>query len=241
MKETGARSIVTSTWETLSTDINKQSSTTQLLWTTSPSFEEDKTDTNTHFVFSSSDIQSSTSSAESMTDSRTHLSEMPSNDIQSIVSTEDTSLFLFATPSIHIQSTVSSTEIMKETGARSIVTSTWETLSTDMNKQSSTTQLLWTTSSIYHSRACKCPCSKVQAQAKYHNMTEEKLQSIIHETMKDLDIPKKNLSSSIRKRTSAKDDRPASTGIGYLGITILAVVFGCIIMSDLANLYRVQG
>ncbi|KAJ8297574.1 hypothetical protein KUTeg_024105, partial [Tegillarca granosa] len=66
-----------------------------------------------------------------------------------------------------------------------------------------------TTTQASTSRMCGCPCSKTG-----------------------------NLSSSIRKKTSAKDDRPSSTGIGSVGIVFFVIVFGGLILSDVTALYQ---
>ena len=44
------------------------------------------------------------------------------------------------------------------------------------------------------------------------------------------------LSATIRKKESAPDERKSSTGIGFLGITMMVVVFGSLVLLDLTSL-----
>lgn len=48
--------------------------------------------------------------------------------------------------------------------------------------------------------------------------------------------PKDTLSATVRKKISAPDERKSSTGLGYMGISMLAVVFGGLVLLDLASL-----
>lgn len=70
------------------------------------------------------------------------------------------------------------------------------------------------------------------------NITIEKLAAIVEETKKELAVNKTSLSSFVRKKTSAKDDRPSAAGIGSVGIVMLVFVSVLIIGSDLAFLQQ---
>lgn len=195
------------------------------------------TDTGT---YSSIGTQSTPNVANSMEVTTSYSIAISSSEIQLEESTENTmytSEFLYVTSSIHDQPTVSVTESMTGTGALSFVTSTYDTHSTEI-QQSITSQSIWAPSSIFYPSTCSCPCSKVQAHAKYQNLTEEKLESIIQEIKKELLVPKTNLSSLRRKKTSARDDRHSSIGIGYIGLVFLIIVFGAFVLSDITSLYR---
>ncbi|CAG2204823.1 unnamed protein product [Mytilus edulis] len=65
--------------------------------------------------------------------------------------------------------------------------------------------------------ACKCPCRRV-GNPRYENVTKEVVQKIKDETEKDLAVQKNLTSTYVRKRKSAKDDRPAAKSIGVFGI-----------------------
>lgn len=88
------------------------------------------------------------------------------------------------------------------------------------------------------SRLCTCPCSKTVVDPKYQNLTKEKIDRIVEEIKKELTVEKGNLSSSIRKKISAKDNRPSSTGIGSVGIVFFVIVFGGLILSDVSAIYQ---
>ena len=49
-------------------------------------------------------------------------------------------------------------------------------------------------------------------------------------------VLQETLSATIRKKESAPDERKSSTGIGYLGITMMVVVFGSLVLLDLTSL-----
>ncbi|XP_070197346.1 uncharacterized protein [Littorina saxatilis] len=56
------------------------------------------------------------------------------------------------------------------------------------------------------------------------------------EVEKELIVPKETLSATVRKKESAPDERKSSTSIGYLGITMMAAVFGGLVLMDLTSL-----
>jgi hypothetical protein len=81
---------------------------------------------------------------------------------------------------------------------------------------------------------CTCPCDKVHPVL---NLTTAELNHKIEELKKELVVNTRTLSSSVRKRTSAKDERPSSAGVGIiLGVGILLFVSALIIVPDIPKL-----
>lgn len=82
---------------------------------------------------------------------------------------------------------------------------------------------------------CMCPCNMVHTPK---NFTDEELTKNIEEMKKKLAVNKEQLSSSIRKKISVKDDRPSAKAVGSVGVVILAVCFGLLIALDYVTLTR---
>ncbi|XP_052087167.1 mucin-3A-like [Mytilus californianus] len=85
--------------------------------------------------------------------------------------------------------------------------------------------------------ACQCPCSSlgIGARQDLSNYTIdellEKLAPQLAKMEKELSIDKSNLSATINKRISAKDERKSSQSIGILGIVfIVSVILGVVII-----------
>lgn len=80
---------------------------------------------------------------------------------------------------------------------------------------------------------CKCPCDRVKNQVIIHDTKELELK--IADLKKDLEIKKSTvLSSQLRKRTSANDDRVSAKTVGaILGPLLIAMILGLIVISDL--------
>ncbi|KAK3746776.1 hypothetical protein RRG08_031305 [Elysia crispata] len=80
---------------------------------------------------------------------------------------------------------------------------------------------------------CLCSCLKDVIPT----TEEERKQYVEEETKKitkELVVPKKNLSSTARKKESATDDRPSAQNVGYMGVTMLCMS-GVIILAMDAN------
>uniref|UniRef100_K1PQ33 Sushi, von Willebrand factor type A, EGF and pentraxin domain-containing protein 1 n=1 Tax=Magallana gigas TaxID=29159 RepID=K1PQ33_MAGGI len=86
-------------------------------------------------------------------------------------------------------------------------------------------------------KRCKCPCERLKSQ---NFITDPQvLQNRIKEMEKELKINEKALSTTVRKKTCAKDERKSAKGIGsVLGIGIIALVVSIIVCSDIPILYR---
>lgn len=74
---------------------------------------------------------------------------------------------------------------------------------------------------------CLCACSMVS------NITMEGLQQKISQIKKNLTVNKTSLSSSLRKKTSASDERQSSAGLGILGMCIIIGTLFALIASDM--------
>ena len=68
----------------------------------------------------------------------------------------------------------------------------------------------------------------------YMFLLQIKIQSI----QKKLAVNVSELSSTIRKLTSAEDSRPSAVGIGVLGITFLVAMFSAIIVIDSSMIFH---
>ena len=68
----------------------------------------------------------------------------------------------------------------------------------------------------------------------------EELRIILKPELTELEnrlrVNKTNLSATIRRLTSAKDDRPVARQIGSIGIVFLVFIIGAIIASDLTSI-----
>jgi hypothetical protein len=61
----------------------------------------------------------------------------------------------------------------------------------------------------------------------------------IEEVKAELEVEKTKLSSTIRQKTSAPDDRKSAQGMGMvLGIGVIIFILSIIILSDIPVLYR---
>jgi len=82
---------------------------------------------------------------------------------------------------------------------------------------------------IFFISGCRCLCL---------NESDSKLKELMTETKRQLTKNKKELSSYIRKKTSAEDNRPIAKAIGIPGGVILVICLLCVIVPDLPLLRR---
>lgn len=68
-----------------------------------------------------------------------------------------------------------------------------------------------------------------------HTLEElrEILKPVLLELQRNLTVDKKRLSSFVRKHNSAKDKRPSSEYIGYVGVIFISIVVGLVIFIDI--------
>ncbi|KAL4218268.1 hypothetical protein ACF0H5_023004 [Mactra antiquata] len=81
---------------------------------------------------------------------------------------------------------------------------------------------------------CICPCGWVHSQ----NYTDEEIQVVVEQIQQKLKVSKEELSSSIRKKTSAPDDRTSAQAVGYVGLVFLVVSLCSIVLLDVGTLVR---
>ncbi|CAG2212637.1 unnamed protein product [Mytilus edulis] len=89
---------------------------------------------------------------------------------------------------------------------------------------------------------CPCLCeyrrkleyweSKLQQNLTIEELMKE-LEPVIRQIQDQLKVNKTELSSTIRKLTSAKDERKSSHTIGYVGALFITVIFGTVFFMDL--------
>ncbi|KAK3602379.1 hypothetical protein CHS0354_011212 [Potamilus streckersoni] len=84
---------------------------------------------------------------------------------------------------------------------------------------------------------CRCPCYLRVNRTEIEK--EMQLKTAIELIRKELKMEKKNLSSTTRKKTSARDERVSAKTMGFtLGVCVLTTVFGTIILWDLKKELR---
>ncbi|XP_061165877.1 mucin-2-like [Saccostrea echinata] len=75
-------------------------------------------------------------------------------------------------------------------------------------------------------------------QTKFINITNTQyIQEAVENITKALYVDKTTISSYVRSKTCAEDDRTSSATVGYFGIVFIAVPFGLIFLLDLHQVY----
>uniref|UniRef100_K1RGH0 Tyrosine-protein kinase ephrin type A/B receptor-like domain-containing protein n=1 Tax=Magallana gigas TaxID=29159 RepID=K1RGH0_MAGGI len=82
---------------------------------------------------------------------------------------------------------------------------------------------------------CMCACNMVHVQKNY---TSSELSKIIEKMKKELMVNKEQLSSTLRKKISVKDNRPSSQSIGSFGVVIIVFVFSLLLAADVMILKK---
>ncbi|VDI16946.1 Hypothetical predicted protein [Mytilus galloprovincialis] len=124
------------------------------------------------------------------------------------------------------------TTINEATTEKHSTTATIETFTSEETTETSipvtTAHNLGTTTD----RSCRCNCKTVKVKVNSTISVELKAE-IAANISKELSVNVETLSSTIRSKTSAKDDRPSSASIGYVGVILLVIVFGGLMILDL--------
>ncbi|CAG2201213.1 unnamed protein product [Mytilus edulis] len=113
--------------------------------------------------------------------------------------------------------------------------STTATIETSTSEETTETSIPVTTAhnlGTTTDRSCRCNCKTVKVKVNYTISVELKAE-IAANISKELSVNVETLSSTIRSKTSAKDDRPSSASIGYVGVILLVIVFGGLMVLDL--------
>lgn len=216
-------------------------------------------------IFTSSSIGSSIGSSSSFTSSSIDSSSIGSSSLgssssgsssgSSLISSQDsnqhsaTSQFISSTSNIESSDLISASTLSSSSQASISPTSTYVAVTStasfsssidDSSNMVSASTTVQTTnpsqdlsSSLEPSFSSKCLC---HCRGPTKSLTEEESKSKMSKLRAELTIPKKDLSSTIRKKTSASDNRVSATGIGMVGVVMMCVVFGGIIILDLGML-----
>ncbi|XP_033755784.1 mucin-22-like [Pecten maximus] len=126
--------------------------------------------------------------------------------------------------------TTATTTAVTTTTAPTTTTTTATAPTTDME----TTAILDTSSVTYAS--CSCVC--VQANTTTSGCAPDDISCIVKAVKKELIIDKLTLSSTIRKKTSANDDRPSAQAIGMVGVVFLVSFALTVFVPDVVTLCR---
>ncbi|XP_071173009.1 netrin receptor UNC5A-like isoform X1 [Mytilus edulis] len=93
-----------------------------------------------------------------------------------------------------------------------------------------------------HCHTKECPVYK-WGHLKELNLTQNDLKDImkdeINEMKNNLTIDSKNISATIRKRISARDDRLSAASVGYVGVALLVIPLVMIIVVDAPRVFAV--
>ncbi|KAJ8319305.1 hypothetical protein KUTeg_004396 [Tegillarca granosa] len=101
-----------------------------------------------------------------------------------------------------------------------------------------TTKVTTGITDITTTEAC-CACSTtLPPLTTPEPMTIQEAEEKAQKLRKELSVDVKTLSSTIRKKVSAKDERPSSQLFGVFGVVFIVVVFGSIIIVDIPNLFK---
>ncbi|XP_060600619.1 uncharacterized protein LOC132754047 [Ruditapes philippinarum] len=121
------------------------------------------------------------------------------------------------------------------------VTAQYFTIEASWQIVESTTSITTLTTTPAPTDECECECwlyNLLYGDSPYNNLSydqiEDALKNVTKKIEKELSVNKSTLSSTIRRKTSAQDDRPSATAIGYsLGVALLVSSLGAILLSDL--------
>ncbi|XP_069104956.1 uncharacterized protein [Argopecten irradians] len=150
-------------------------------------------------------------------------------------------------PTTEKQLTTITTDTTTPTSTETSIATT-ESTSSDINDAATTTDITenptTALSTVYHSTtfeseqntSCGCECKKAVWTLGELNLTTEEANALIAELRQQLAVNVSQLSSTIRKKTSAPDDRVSSAAMGYVSGGILAFIFCFIIGIDVFGL-----
>ncbi|XP_052104645.1 uncharacterized protein LOC127737776 [Mytilus californianus] len=122
-----------------------------------------------------------------------------------------------------------------------------ETVSSDEVGYSTETTELYTSStkSYLEANYCSCPCKTTVSKWDIllnSNISKGKVLELIEKEVeqiqKEIAVDKKAISSYIRRKSSATDNRPTSVTVGILAVTIIVLVFMVFICIDCLSIYQ---
>lgn len=88
------------------------------------------------------------------------------------------------------------------------------------------------------SSVCFCRCNVMLDVISWESLTENEIEKMLDTLREGLKVNVNNLSSTIRRKSSAKDRRKTAAAVGYLGTAVLTVTFGLLVLSDFISLFH---
>ncbi|XP_069108506.1 uncharacterized protein [Argopecten irradians] len=180
--------------------------------------------TTTASTHSSTSTTASTHSSTSTTASTHSSTSTTASTHSSTSTTASTHSSTSTTASTHSSTSTTASTHSSTTTTASTHSSTSTTASTPFNNNNNTT--------THTERCCSCVTKRPIT-----NLTTAQLQSAIDKLKSELSLNKATLSSVIRKKTCATDNRPSSAVIGMTGAVFLAIPFVLLIFCDITRLF----
>ncbi|XP_069114767.1 mucin-22-like [Argopecten irradians] len=136
------------------------------------------------------------------------------------------------------ETTTTTTTSMKTTAEVTFSTTTSLTTTAEATTTTAiTTEMVTTTyTSTMASGVCPCVCIKLNTTS--FDCALNDVSCVIEAVKKELTVDKQILSSTIRKKTSANDDRPSAQAIGMVGVAFLVAFVLIVFVPDFVILCR---
>jgi hypothetical protein len=123
-----------------------------------------------------------------------------------------------------------STDTLSSSGDAADSVQSYSTTFTDLPHASTVTE-------SGHSTEVPPPCSCV-CPTNSNNITDTELEQKITDIKKQLTVNKSSLSSTLRKKTSAPDERISSVSMGAVGICVIVALSMSVVAADVGYLIR---
>ena len=88
---------------------------------------------------------------------------------------------------------------------------------------------------VYAPRYQKCPCVCHADSLSLPSVTPEVIEESTQAIQKNLSVSKAQLSSNVRRVSSAPDSRPSSVSAGYIAVALLSLVTGLVVIPDIVS------
>ncbi|KAK7109814.1 hypothetical protein V1264_013795 [Littorina saxatilis] len=95
------------------------------------------------------------------------------------------------------------------------------------------------TNGSFNDTECYCDCDELEATFNRSGTaptTQDEADEAAKKLVSELKVNKTNLSSTLRRKTSAPDHRPSAQGLGVVGVIVVVAVLVCIVALDLSVL-----
>ncbi|RUS87635.1 hypothetical protein EGW08_004620 [Elysia chlorotica] len=83
---------------------------------------------------------------------------------------------------------------------------------------------------------CVCSCLSPEFPSSQAELEVYKLQTK-EKIVRQLHVDTTTLSSTVRRKSSAEDQRPSAQSVGYLGVMLMALCFSFIFALDISNVW----